>query len=1321
MDGEAAAHVKQLPPKFAALNISLPAVSAFVAKYNRATLPPFHILIEDLLSLTSQDVLPRERLPMFCAICSTLAAHPESFGGQVESVFFRVAAFMVRFVTSQKIEASAFCHSLCFLCCNVLAHLSQNEGTFIEDSSQASLQLLLSFITDCMSDSHLTSPFFESFASKGFGYLLAFCEECTAHVLSVDIASEAGSSMLEHMWSVYLLVASIFVSSAAHDVETSHFQNFVCQVSNSMLITKDFLHLFRRPNDLACVAIKIASFASMRPQPNMASSFFVQCFDIIIRLRTFYLGRRQVDLLLTYLDFVSAVAEYSRCSSCASHAGGDVPHREGKALIEEALRTSAFDVDDILPASSFYGTDRVVAGWIAEELAFCSFVTEHFHEKILSKCSSTLELLRRADVLGFDQFQALWIKAVNCLCDGTNVLKTKGPEIAQCLSVVDRAFALKLVEGGAVAFALSTSTEIPVCNLKSLHMLAHYRDFQVMDAVMNALWDIIRCRCHSTANVDDVLDILLNACEKYCHAQFHLSHGTTLVPRLFSTLAHPDETIEAIFACQVLHIFMDSELCVSLSPSMFQSVLADSVKLFNSMCVQPIGPSSYSSSSLLEFFTWVLQLMLTLSVRQDATLSTELLSTCFHSLVSDRFLYDVALKCAIFSLLVQVCLHHDSIESALSDSATSRRLIDTVVIVLSHLVHLPVAAVCNSLQHINKSLDFFHRVLKEHIYLRCMQTSVMDSIWKFCFQHPNKNLLCFFADVLVVAADPRVSSLSNELHSGVSKLVASKLNDLSSSDEMTALLKIVKFAVLQRQSDCCFGALGLVSPPILIRVQKQEPVVFQMATSFRSVQSALGIDPCSMVVCNVDLDDAAALAFSIGEVVKQTHEDTIPNLLNVSVESPLADSFESAPLLLLPQILGPKFLPWLQSIVFSDVQAIQNSALDVCCLLPSFDSSLATHLNPAMLDQFAKMISDEGVTDIDRNAIFFSCMYACSLMAAYTCNIGDLYAVSELSDSDVLFCSDLLKYCISQLDGKPSPVWNKIYLVGILSSLHCVSKCSRSQLPPTFCNILLSLQKLMSTAGFTAEASVFHSDANCPVGYLSLCRGIVNACVSVALNVVHKNSHPFFAQFLNVTLSDMPGSLVHAAYDSVAQSIQADRDRSVLDSIISACLAVPLVCRPSEFSRASKLFSKIVPFLSHHPEMLNSTIRNELLVSACRAIDSIDWSYCHTIRNGQNLISQFLHMCVLMLRIATEKPPPDCAPFATSVVEIVATSFKGISCFVTADGGSCGLASFRGDASTLSQSARVSLSQMFSRIVDIFSHVVPVEVIICVLSKNHQM
>jgi hypothetical protein len=92
-----------------------------------------------------------------------------------------------------------------------------------------------------------------------------------------------------------------------------------------------------------------------------------------------------------------------------------------------------------------------------------------------------------------------------------------------------------------------------------------------------------------------------------------------------------------------------------------------------------------------------------------------------------------------------------------------------------------------------------------------------------------------------------------------------------------------------------------------------------------------------------------------------------------------------------------------------------------------------------------------------------------------------------------------------------------------------------------------------------------------------------------------------------------------------------------------------------------------------------------------------------------------------MLRIATEKPPPDCAPFATSVVEIVATSFKGISCFVTADGGSCGLASFRGDASTLSQSARVSLSQMFSRIVDIFSHVVPVEVILCVLSKNHQM
>lgn len=166
MDGESAARVKQLPSKFAALNISIPGVSAFIAKYNRAALPPIHILIEDLLSLASQDVLPREKLPMFCAVCSALAMHPESIGGQVESVFFRVAKFMVTFVVTQKIEASAFCHSLCSLCSNLLAHLSHNEGTFSDDSSRLSLQQLMTFIADCMSDPHLSSLFLKLFAQK---------------------------------------------------------------------------------------------------------------------------------------------------------------------------------------------------------------------------------------------------------------------------------------------------------------------------------------------------------------------------------------------------------------------------------------------------------------------------------------------------------------------------------------------------------------------------------------------------------------------------------------------------------------------------------------------------------------------------------------------------------------------------------------------------------------------------------------------------------------------------------------------------------------------------------------------------------------------------------------------------------------------------------------------------------------------------------------------------------------------------------------------------------------------------------------------------
>ena len=312
MDVETTARSRQFSSKFAALNISMPGASALIANYTRGMLPPIHIVIEDLLSITSEDMLPRERLQVFCAICSPLALNPQSIGGQVESVFFRVATFLVCSVTSQKCEVSELANALCSLCCNLVAHLLQEEGTFSDHSSQSSLQLLLNFILECMSNSHFAAPFNLSFGSKGFVYLLVVCEECTAHVLSVDIASETGSSMLEYMWSIYLLVASVFASSAAHDVDASHFQNFVCQVSNAMIITKDYLQLFRRTNDLAGVVSKIASVVSIRPQSNVMSSFFVQCFDVICRLRTFYLSRGQVDLLLCFLDCVAAVADYSR-------------------------------------------------------------------------------------------------------------------------------------------------------------------------------------------------------------------------------------------------------------------------------------------------------------------------------------------------------------------------------------------------------------------------------------------------------------------------------------------------------------------------------------------------------------------------------------------------------------------------------------------------------------------------------------------------------------------------------------------------------------------------------------------------------------------------------------------------------------------------------------------------------------------------------------------------------------------------------------------------------------------------------------------------
>ena len=122
------------------------------------------------------------------------------------SLLFRVASYMASFVASQKYDASAFCSWLCLLCCNLLAHLSHEEETFSELSSQSSLLQLLDFTADCMSKPHLCGPVFEAFGSKGFSSLLTFCEEsATTHVLSVDVASEAGSSMFELMWSLYSL------------------------------------------------------------------------------------------------------------------------------------------------------------------------------------------------------------------------------------------------------------------------------------------------------------------------------------------------------------------------------------------------------------------------------------------------------------------------------------------------------------------------------------------------------------------------------------------------------------------------------------------------------------------------------------------------------------------------------------------------------------------------------------------------------------------------------------------------------------------------------------------------------------------------------------------------------------------------------------------------------------------------------------------------------------------------------------------------------------------------------------------------------------
>jgi hypothetical protein len=1321
MQEEPVARGKHLSSKFAALSLSIPGVSAWVAKYNRASLPPIHIVIEDLLSIASDDGPPREKLPKFCALCSTLAQHPQSIGGQLESVLFRVAAFVVSHVTSHKSEASALCDSLCLLCCNLLSHLSQEEGTFSEHSAQSSLLQVLAFIADCMSDAHLSAPFFECFGSKGFVSLLTFCEECTAHVLSVDISSEAGSSMLEYMWSIYLIAASIFVSAAAHEIDTSYFQNFICQVSSAIIITKDYLQLLRRTSDVAGVVLKIASVMVLRPQPNIVSSFVVQCIDVVIRLRTMYLNRGQVDILLSYLDCVAAISEYSGCACEDAPTVGDDLNLEGATLIEEALRTSTFVADEILPVACFRGVDKVIARWIADDLAFCSFVSEHFHEKILSKCAPTLQLLQRLNVLGFEQFQVLWMKAVNCLCDGTTILKTKFPEISQCLCIVGELFALRIVDDSVAAYASHSSLEIRVHHLKSLHILAHHRKYRVMDAVLNALWECVCLRCQSAFDVEEMLEILQNARTQFCFAEFHLSRTMTLIPRLFSTLANHDSIIDAVVACQVLYVFIDSDACISTPEFLLKSALTDSVKLFNSLCSRPVEQLSQSSNFLTEVFIWVCQLMLTLITRQDTLFSTEQMSSCFESLASPQFLYDNRLKIELFSLLVQVSLNRDSIQSALLKPATSRQIIDSFSTVLEFLEQLSPSAVSDSLNLINKSILILPSAMKKQIYSRCMQSSVMEYLWKICFRELNKNLLNFFADVFTVVSEPSSSALSSDLHSGVSKLVASKIDSFSGMDvcdEMSCLLHMVKFALIMRPSDCCFGAVGLISPPVLICVEKEEPVMFQMASSLRSIQSTLCIGPCSMGVCDEVFEN---ITLSVGNVIEQTHEEFIPYRLHMTVEAPNADFIEPVPLSFMPGILGPKFAPWLHTLAFSSVKLIQNAALDVCCLLPSFDSTLQAHLNTSVLGKFRAMISPESGTGSDSTTeVFFSCFYACGLMASMTCNIGDKYAAVELSEAELLFCSDFLSYCLSQLEGKSPAVWNQAYLLGILSSLHCLRKCPQSQLPSQLCQILLRLQGLFSSGGFSAEIKSLNSLENCPVGHNSTCRGIINAYVDLAAKTAWNHPDKVFTQFLNVTLTSTPSLFLPSAYNAVALLIQATSDRDVLDSVITACLAVPMVCKTFEFVRSFKLHSDVIHFLSRHPDFTNTSRRADVLVSACRAIDSIDWSYCNSIRNGQTLINEFLHMCLMMFKISCGRTR-NSTEFSISVLEIVTKSFKSISCFVTADGGSCGLASFRGDASTLIQSVRVSLSQLFSRLVDIYSFFVPIHVIISVLAKNHQM
>jgi hypothetical protein len=248
-----------------------------------------------------------------------------------------------------------------------------------------------------------------------------------------------------------------------------------------------------------------------------------------------------------------------------------------------------------------------------------------------------------------------------------------------------------------------------------------------LNAVLDALWDFVRFSCLSSFNVEEVLEVLQNACAQFCLAEFHMNHTMTLIPCLFSILSNPESMMEAIYACQVLNILLDYDACSASFERSFKRALEDCVKLFVSMCTQPTASSSHTSSAFQEFFTWVFQLMLNLLLRQGTLLSTDLLSSCLQSLASPQFLYDDVLKVEIFSLLAQVCLHHDLIESAMVDSSMSRHVIDVVVNVLSFLENLSPPAVSDSLNFIFKGMQVLQDSQKKQVYLRCMRSSVLNS------------------------------------------------------------------------------------------------------------------------------------------------------------------------------------------------------------------------------------------------------------------------------------------------------------------------------------------------------------------------------------------------------------------------------------------------------------------------------------------------------------------------------------------------------------------------------------------------------------------